>query len=234
VSDVWPESREQLIEAQLAIGRLDPPPWQPPDPLGAVAGCFITFEQQEAGPGSRGDRAWAAAVLLRDGRVVATALEAGTAGWPYEPGMLALRAGPLLEAAVRALPEAPELLLVNATGRDHPRRAGLALQLGYVLDLPTVGVTHRPLVARGDWPKGEERGAHSPLTLEPDGEPAAYWLRTVSGARPLAIHAGWRTTPDTAVRSVLALPAHFRTPEPLRRAREVARAARSSASRRRS
>jgi len=50
--------------------------------------------------------------------------------------------------------------LVNATGRDHPRRAGLALQLGAVLDLPSVGVTHTPLLAQGEWPPGEA-GARS-------------------------------------------------------------------------
>ena len=53
-----------------------------------------------------------------------------------------MREGPLLEAAVRALEVEPDLLLVNATDRDHPRRAGLALHLGALLDLPTVGVTH--------------------------------------------------------------------------------------------
>jgi deoxyribonuclease V len=52
----------------------------------------------------------------------------GEAGAPYLPGLLALREGALLEAAVRALPRPPEVLLVDATGRDHPRRAGLATQ----------------------------------------------------------------------------------------------------------
>ncbi|HEY8236284.1 MAG TPA: endonuclease V, partial [Gaiellaceae bacterium] len=74
------------------------------------------------------------------------------AGNAYEPGLLALREGPVLETAVRALTARPDALLVDATGRDHPRRAGLALQLGAILDLPSVGVTHRPLLADGDWP----------------------------------------------------------------------------------
>jgi len=59
--------------------------------------------------------------------------------------LLALREGPLLEAAVRALDERPDA----ATGRDHPRRAGLAVQLGTLLELPTIGVSHRPLLATG-------------------------------------------------------------------------------------
>jgi hypothetical protein len=51
----------------------------------------------------------------------------------------ALREGPLLEQAVGALPMAPEVLVVNATGRDHPRRAGLAFHLGPCLGCPQSG-----------------------------------------------------------------------------------------------
>jgi deoxyribonuclease V len=155
-----------------------------------------------------------------------TTLVPGAARAPYEPGFLALREGALLEAAVRALPELPEVLLVDATGRDHPRRAGLAFELGAVLDVPTIGVTHRPLLAEGDRP-AEIRGARSPLLLE--GELVGYWLRTRAGTRPLAVHAAWRTDPDTAVEVVLSA-SRTRTPEPLRRARRRAREARAIAS----
>jgi deoxyribonuclease V len=140
--------------------------------------------------------------------------------------LLALREGALLEAAVRALPPRPNALLVNATGRDHPRRAGVALQLGAILDLPSAGVTHRPLLAAGDWPP-DETGAHSPLVL--DCEPVGYWLRTRAGTRPLAVHAGWRTEPETALELVLAACAGHRTPEPIRLARRAARLARAHA-----
>jgi deoxyribonuclease V len=141
----------------------------------------------------------------------------------YEPGLLALREGALLEAAVRALRAEPDVLLVDATGGDHPCRAGVALHLGAVLDIPTVGVTHRPLAAEGDWPQ-DERGARSPLLLE--GELVGYWLRTRENTRPLAVHAAWRTDPDTAVAVALAV-SRARTPEPLRRARTLARKARA-------
>ena len=111
---------------------------------------------------------------------------AGRAGAPYEPGLLFLREGPALEAAVRGLQESPDVLFVNGTGLDHPRGAGLALHLGALLGLPTVGVTHRPLCAQGSWPD-DRRGDVSPLVLR--GEVVGYWLRTRSGARPLAVHA---------------------------------------------
>jgi deoxyribonuclease V len=149
---------------------------------------------------------------------------AGRAAAPYEPGLLALREGALLEAAGGALAEPPEVLLVDATGRDHPRRAGLALHLGAVLDVPTVGVTHRPLVAEGPWPP-DERGARSPLLL--DDELVGYWLRTRPGTRPLAAHAAWRTDAEAAAGVVLAA-SRLRTPEPLRQARRRARDARAA------
>lgn len=184
-----------------------------------VGACFVCFLQGRAGPGEAGDLGWAAAALGDE-----EALAWGPAEAAYEPGLLALREGPLLERAVRALPERPDVVLVSATGRDHPRRAGLALQLGAVLGLPTVGITHRPLLASGDWP-GEERGATSPLLL--GGELVGHWLRTRRGARPLAVHAGWRTGPEVAVEVVLTASGRSRTPEPLRRARAAARLARA-------
>ncbi|GBD28122.1 Endonuclease V [bacterium HR31] len=149
----------------------------------------------------------------------------GKVSAPYEPGLLALREGPILEAAVRALPRLPDVLLVDATGRDHPRRAGLALHLGAVLGVPTVGITDRPLVASGQPPE-DRRGARSPLYVQ--GELVGYWVRTRPRVRPVCVHAGWRTDPDTAVAVVLQLVGRFRTPEPLRLAREAARAARAA------
>lgn len=224
----WPKTAADLIALQQALGRERPQPWQP-EALPTVAGCFVCFRRGGTGTGEAGEPGWAAAALLRDRRMLGTAVVSGTAAAAYEAGLLALREGPLLEAAVFALSERPDVLLVNATGRDHPRRAGLALQLGAVLELPSVGVTHRPLIARGDWPV-DETGAVSPLLF--DGELVGYWLRTRRATRPLAIHAGWRTDPDGAVALVKSALGKARTPRPLRLARQLARGARAAESHR--
>ena len=55
------------------------------------------------------------------------------------------------------------------------------------------------------------------------GEVVAYWVRTRAGAHPLVAHAAWRTTAEVAAEIVLRSIAGVRTPEPLRRARELAR-----------
>jgi deoxyribonuclease V len=190
----------------------------------AIGGCFVCFPRGGSGTGAAGDPAWAAACVQAAGRTVASAVCVGAAGAPYEAGLLALREGPLLEAAVHALPDLPAVLLVNAGGLDHPRRAGLATELGAVLDVPTVGVTHRPLLAAGGWPD-DRRGASSPLRI--GGETAGAWLRIRRGVRPLAVHPGWRTDLETAIAVVLAATGRTRTPAPLREARRLARVARA-------
>ncbi|MGZ4248584.1 MAG: endonuclease V [Solirubrobacteraceae bacterium] len=214
-----------LIDEQLALAAAMPAPWSWSGGPLAVGACAICFARGLTGPGARGDRCWAAAAVLRDGRVVASASVSAQAGAAYVPGLLAMREAPALAAAVREVRAPLDVLLVDATGRDHPRRAGMAIQLGAELSVPTVGVTHRPLLAAGEWPP-DVRGATSPLLL--DGETVGAWLRTRRGARPLAIHPGWRTALEVAVSVVLAVTGPRRTPEPLRVARRLARERRAS------
>jgi deoxyinosine 3'endonuclease (endonuclease V) len=98
--------------------------------------------------------------------------------WPsptttgYAPGLLALREGPLLEAGVQSLPLAPEVLIVGATVCDHPRRAGLALHPGARLEVPTIAVTDRPLLASGAWPPDEPGSA--PLVSKTNSSGAGF------------------------------------------------------------
>jgi deoxyribonuclease V len=220
VAGRWPRSAAELVAEQHALAVATPPFWEFAPGL-AVGACFVCFERAPRGPGHAGDRAWAAASLGDAVRVVT-----GQAGTPYVPGLLALREGALLAEATQALPRRADVVLVDATGRDHPRRAGLALHLGAILDVPTVGVTHRGLLAAGAWP-ADEPGAAAPLLL--GDELVGYWVRTRRGRRPLAVHAAWRTDPETAVEVILACTHGLRTPEPLRRARTAARVARAKA-----
>lgn len=224
----WPGTPEELAEVQRALAAVVPPPWHPPGSGWSAAGCFVCFARGRRGPGTAGEPGWAAAALMSGDRILAWRVVAGTAGADYLPGLLALRDGPLLEAAILSLPERPDVLIVNATGRDHARGAGLALHLGERLDVPSVGVTHRPLIASGSLP-ADEIGATSPLRI---GDVlVAYWVRSGRGLRPLAVHAAWRTTPEVAVAVVLALSRRHRTPEPLRAARRAARDARAASGR---
>lgn len=247
----WPLGEAALIELQNRLAHeveevLAFDPWAaPPQPL--VGGCFVAYAPGEAGPGHPGDRAWAAAVVWqvsparrsvdhhlrgpprqlprRADDVVAQSVAAARVPAAYRPGLLALREGPILAEAVATLAIRPDVLLIDASGVDHPRGAGLAVQLGAFTGLPTVGVTQRPLVATGPWPE-LRRGASSPVTI--DGRCVGFWVCTRTGARPVLAHAAWRTTPEAAAETVLASSTGAaRTPVPLQEARRVAREARA-------
>jgi deoxyribonuclease V len=219
----WPASADDLIQLQQALGELNPERWQPPTTLTRIGACFVCFERVHEAGGAV-DQGFAGAAVTYRRRLLAGVTSSGSAGGPYLPALLALREGSLLEQAVRVLPIAPEVLVVNATGRDHPRRAGLAFHLGAVLGLPTVGVTTRPLVAQGAWPT-DARGATAPLLV--GGEVIGCWVRTRAGAKPVAVHAAWQTDAQAAAQVVLAATRRARTPEPLRRARTLARTRRA-------
>ena len=225
----FPSTAEELKTVQRHLGAEDPLPFESPQQPLRVAGVFVCFGRGGSGPGAAGATGWAGTTVLAGDRCLDAATVTGSAGGPYQPGLLALREGALLAAAVERLREPFDVLLVNATGRDHPRRAGVALHLGAYLQVPTVGVTHRPLLAWGPWPSKPERGARAPLTL--DGEVVGYWVRTRAHCRPLAIHAAWRTDPDIATRLALEEAVKARTPEPLRQARQLAREARTHSNR---
>jgi deoxyribonuclease V len=252
--EAWPDSAEGLVERQrrLAVAAVEATrakPWSWKDGL-LVAGCFVTF----APSSGDGDAAWAAAIAWRPnlneadtagGRlrridqllrgssgpirrardVVAQVVVSGATAASYVPGLLALRHGPLLAEAMARLPVVPDVVLVDGTGRDHPRRAGLAVHLGAVLELPTVGVTNRALLATGTLP-APVPGARTPAML--DDEVVGFWVTTAPGARPVLAHAAWRTSPDTAATVVLATSTEAaRTPVPIQEARRVAREARA-------
>jgi deoxyribonuclease V len=222
---MWPTDADSLKAHQERLATAATPgPWIFDPVATSFGGCWVCFPRGLAGPGTDHDVAWTAAVIMLRGQVLGQRVFSGTTGAPYVPGLMALRLGPLLEQAVRALSRRPDVLLLDATARDHPRGAGLALHLGVELDMPTIGVTHRPLVASGDWP-GDQRGATSPLRI---GDSAVgCWLRTQPGVRPLAVHPGWRMDLATAVEVVTLLTSRRRTPEPLRRARQLARRCRT-------
>lgn len=222
----WPVDPGVLLAEQQRLAALQPPPWHQEGSVLEVAAAVVTFGRGGHGHGRAAEPAWASAVLLRGSQVVAAGVVEGVAHSPYVPALQAMREGPLLTAAVEILPRRPDVLLLAAAGRDHPRRAGLALHVGAVLAVPSIGVTDRPLLARGEGP-GPDRGDTSPLLL--DGEEVARWVRTAPAVRPLVAHAAWRTDAHVAAAVLLSSTTTARTPLALREARRLARETRARA-----
>ena len=161
----------------------------------------------------------AVALLALPGlEVVETAWAEGLPPFPYVPGFLAFREGPLLLEAFRRLRREPDLILLDGAGLAHPRGFGLACHIGYVLDRPTVGCAKSLLVGEVTAP-GSRRGAWAPLRLGRRTVGAA--LRTRTGVHPIFVSPGHRIGLPAAVRWVLAATPRYRVPEPIRQAEQL-------------
>jgi deoxyribonuclease V len=163
--------------------------------------------------------AWAAVVLVSfpDCFLVESATASGPPPFPYVPGYLSFREGPLLLAAFKRLRRRPDLFLFDGQGLAHPRRFGLACHLGVLLDLPSVGCAKSVLVGEYQDP-GRRRGEWSPLCL--GGARVGAALRTREGVKPIFVSPGHRIGLRPALRWVLGC-SRYRVPEPIRLAEQV-------------
>jgi deoxyribonuclease V len=179
-----------------------------------VAGIDVGFED-------RGRITRAAVAVLRCGdlQLVESGLARRPTRFPYVPGLLSFREIPAALGALAALVCTPDLLLCDGQGLAHPRRFGLACHLGWLVDVPTIGVAKSRLL--GDYaPPAAERGAWSPLWDR--GELVGAAVRTRRGVKPLFVSPGHRVDVASAVRLTLACTDRYRLPEPSRTAHRLA------------
>lgn len=144
--------------------------------------------------------------------------------FPYVPGLLTFREGPVLLAAFARLKTVPDLVLIDGHGRAHPRRFGIACHLGVIFDRPMIGCAKSLLVGEHQEP-GARAGAMTPLFH--DGERVGVVLRTRDQVKPIYVTVGHRVSLDSAVKLVRQCLDGFRIPKPTREADHYVRELRS-------
>ncbi len=135
--------------------------------------------------------------------------------FPYVPGLLSFREGPVLLAAFARLRISPDVILVNGHGRAHPRRFGIACHLGLLLDCPAIGCAKSILVGEAAEP-GARAGSTAPLVDK--GERVGVVLRTRDRVKPIYVTIGHRVSLESAARIVAQCVDGFRLPKPTREA----------------
>lgn len=139
--------------------------------------------------------------------------------FPYIPGLLSFREGPVVIEALQKLNEKPDLLIFDGQGIAHPRRLGIAAHLGVLLDIPSIGCAKSRLCGEFQEPP-LEKGTYSPLLKE--DEKIGFVLRTRSNVRPVFISPGHKIDFDTAVHFILTTCTKYRLPETTRWAHRIA------------
>lgn len=125
---------------------------------------------------------------------------------PYIPTLLAYREIPPMVKALKKLKARPDIVMVDAHGRIHPRRCGAATHLGIVLNIPTIGV------------------AKSHLIGEVGGNGYIFDKGEVIGVKldkNIYVSIGHRISLEASVRIVNKMRI-YRVPEPVRRAHNYA------------
>jgi deoxyribonuclease V len=139
--------------------------------------------------------------------------------FPYVPGLLSFREGPVVEDAMRKLTTEPDLLMFDGQGYAHPRRMGLACHMGLYLDRPSIGCAKSRLVGRYTDP-GPNAGDRSPLVDH--GETIGVVLRSKPRTNPLFISHGYKMSLENSLEAVLQSLRGYRLPEPTRLADKLA------------
>ncbi len=139
--------------------------------------------------------------------------------FPYVPGLLSFREGPVVLDALENLATQPDLLIFDAQGIAHPRRLGLASHIGVLVDLPAIGCAKSRLCGQYEEP-GSERGNYTFLTDQ--GETIGAVIRTRTNVKPVFISIGHRIDLPTSIAYILNTGRGYRLPEPTRWAHHVA------------
>lgn len=137
--------------------------------------------------------------------------------FPYVPGLLSFREGPVCIAAIKKLKQAPDVFLVDGQGIAHPRRLGLATHLGLFLDRPTIGCAKSRLTGTYQTPAAE-KGSY--CLLKDKGQTIGAVVRTRTNVKPMFISVGNKCLLEDAIRITLACAIKYRLPEPTRLAHQ--------------
>lgn len=168
-------------------------------------------------------KAFGAVVIMNypEFRVIESVRKIAKISYPYIPGLLTFREGPVLEKCFRATKFEPEVIIFDGQGIAHPRNMGLATHLGILLDKPTIGCAKTHLF--GDYLEPKKfRSAFSYL-LDKQKRKIGVVLRTRDNVKAVFVSAGYKIDLMNSIRIILLCTKKYRLPEPLRLAHQLTR-----------
>lgn len=150
---------------------------------------------------------------------IASAVAERPVRFPYIPGLLSFREGPVIIEAFEKLKTLPDLLIFDGQGIAHPRRFGIACHIGLMLDIPSIGCAKTKLLGEFDEPS-PQRGRFTYLIDR--GETIGAVVRTRSNVKPVFVSIGHKVNLEDSIQFVLGCCRGYRLPETTRRADKLA------------
>ncbi|HOP07768.1 MAG TPA: endonuclease V [candidate division Zixibacteria bacterium] len=137
----------------------------------------------------------------------------GEMTFPYLPGLLFYREGPVILKALAKLQNDPDLIIVHGHGIAHDRGCGQASHIGLAFDKPTIGCARKLLAGRVR-AVPEIKGGSQPIIIGNREVGLAY--RSKDKVKPIFISPGYRCDLNLARDIVVRNLRGYRLPEPLR------------------
>jgi len=155
-----------------------------------------------------------------DLKYIKTYYELELVGYPYIPGLLSYREGPLILQTLEKVEEEIDLFIFDGQGIAHPKGLGIASHLGVLLDKPAIGCAKSKLTGEYEEP-GEAKGSKS-ILKDKNGETIGTVLRTRDDTNPVFVSPGHKIGIKEASDIILNCTTEYRLPEPIRKADQEA------------
>jgi deoxyribonuclease V len=139
-----------------------------------------------------------------------------TLKFPYVPGLLSFREGPLFLKTWELVGSKPDLIVFDGQGIAHPRRLGIASHMGLLLDIPAIGCAKSRLFGSYTNP-GPSRGSMSYL-YDDNNCKIGVVIRTRDNVSPVFVSPGHNIGIDESAEIIMACAVKYRIPVPTRTA----------------
>lgn len=133
--------------------------------------------------------------------------------FPYIPGFLSFREGPVVVASLQRLKSVPQIFFFDGQGIAHPRGMGIASHLGILYNIVSIGVAKSLLVGQHKEPSSE-KGEYSWIFYHDQVIGAA--LRSKKDVKPVFVSPGHRIDLLNTIEWTLKVTSKYRIPEPTR------------------
>lgn len=203
----WPTSREEALADQKMMARAVR--------LMGNLNRINLIAAVDTAYGTNAETVYAAAVVLSfpDLAEVARTYHCEPVRFPYVPGLFYYREGPAMLGALAKLDCEPDVIIVHGHGVAHPRKCGMACQVGLAVDRPTVGCARKLLTGRHR-PVAPAKGSYQPIIVNSREAGLAY--RTKENVKPVFVSPGHQCDLEHARDIIVKNLRGFRLPEPLR------------------
>lgn len=128
--------------------------------------------------------------------IVETVNHKDSAKFDYKAGFLAFRELPIFLETWKKLEKDPDIVVVDAHGKIHPRRLGFASHLSFFIDKPTFGIAKNPFV--GEYKQPLKEFGNFEYVRDND-EILGVALITKENTKPVFVSIGNRITLDECI-----------------------------------